>query len=81
MSVEAQGPLPLGWRGKGPTRAAMWGGRPAAPLRLSFGLRVRVGQIGTWDFVSDSENISSTAFLKPKTAENRNWHCGILLIG
>ena len=44
MLVEARGPLPIGWRGRGPTRAAMWGGRPAAPLRLSFGLLERVGK-------------------------------------
>ena len=50
-----------------------WGRRLGAPLRLSFGVRVRVGKIGTWLFVSsNSEDICRTAFLKPKTAENRN---------
>jgi hypothetical protein len=29
---------------------------------------------------SVSENISCVGFLKPKTAENRNWHFGILSI-
>ena len=39
-------------------------------------------KIGTLAFVrSRSENISCVTFLKPKTAENRNWHCGILSIG
>ena len=39
-------------------------------------------KIGTSVFeLSNSENISCVRFLKPKTAENRNWHCGILLIG
>ena len=51
-------------------------GEPS-PL-ASFGLRVRVGKIGTSIFVaSNSENISRTTFLKPKTAENRElalWH-------
>ena len=82
MSVEARGPLPTWRRGRGPTRAMGWGRRLAAPLRLSFGLRERVGKIGTWHLVSsNSEDICRTAFLKSKTAENRNWHCGILLIG
>ena len=39
-------------------------------------------KIGTSAFVSsNSENISCVTFLKPKTAENRNWHYGILSIG
>jgi hypothetical protein len=39
-------------------------------------------KIGTSVFeLSNSENISFVTFLKPKTTENRNWHCGILLIG
>jgi hypothetical protein len=29
---------------------------------------------------SNSENISCVTFLKHKTTENMNWHCGILLI-
>ena len=78
----ARGAQPIGWRGKGAHRAAMWFVWLLAPLRLSFGLRVRVGKIGTFTPVScNSENISRTTFLKPKTTENRNWHCGILLIG
>ena len=36
-------------------------------------------KIGTLGFVlSNSENISCVEFLKPKTAENKNWHGGIL---
>ena len=39
-------------------------------------------KIGTLAFVmSNSENIYCVTFLKPKTAENRNWHCGVLSIG
>ena len=40
------------------------------------------GKIRSWALISsNSENISLLGFLKPKTAENRNWHFGILLIG
>ena len=40
------------------------------------------GKIGTSVFVvSNSENISRTTFLKPKTAENRELALGILSIG
>jgi hypothetical protein len=39
-------------------------------------------KIGPWALISsNSENISLLGFLKPKTAENSNWHFGILLIG
>jgi hypothetical protein len=68
-------------RGQGVGRA-QWGcGHPVAPLRLSFGLLESSG-VKLRKIVSfvNSENISCVAFLKPKTAENRNWHCGILLI-
>ena len=55
---------------------------PVAPLRLLFGLREGSGKIGSWPFVSsNSENISLLGFLKPKTAETCNLHCGILSIG
>ena len=48
-------------------------------LQVSFFGTVK---IGTSVFeLSNSENISCVTFLKHKTAENRNWHCGILLIG
>jgi hypothetical protein len=30
------------WRGQGVARATLWCGYPLAPLRLSFGLRLRV---------------------------------------
>jgi hypothetical protein len=41
-----------------------------------------LGKIGGLAFVSsNSENISYVEFMKPKTAENRNWRFGILLIG
>ena len=54
------------WRGQG-ARAALWCGHPSGPLRVSFGLRVRDGKIGTSGFVSsNSENISRTTFLKPR---------------
>jgi hypothetical protein len=47
------------------------------PLLLPFGLLESSG-VKLRKIVSDvnSENISCVAFLKPKTAENRNWHCG-----
>ena len=68
-SVEACGPHTMWWRAGG-THAAMWCGGLVALLRLSFGLRVMSGKIGTWLFVSsNSENISCITFLKPKTAE------------
>jgi hypothetical protein len=66
----------------GGTRATTWCGCLLALLRLPFGLRVCDSKIGTSGFVSsNSKNISCITFLKYKTAENRNWHCGILLIG
>ena len=78
MSADPRGAQTTGWRGRGAHRAARWFGHLVASLRLSFGLRVRVGKIGTWPFVScNSENISRSNFLKPKTAENRElalWH-------
>ena len=74
---EARGPHTIPRRGRG-ARAATWCGCHVALLRLSSGLRLRVGKIGTWPFVScNSENISGSNFLKPKTAENRElalWH-------
>jgi hypothetical protein len=49
-----------------------------APLRLIFGLREASVKIGGSAFVSsNSKNISCVAFLKHKTAENRElalWH-------
>ena len=76
-SVESCGPHTT-WRHAGGTRATTWCGGSVALLRLSFGLRVVSGKIGTWQFVSsNSENISLITFLKPKTAENRQlalWH-------
>ena len=60
------------WWYPGGTRAATWCGSLVAPLLLPFGLCVHDGKIGGWLFVlSNSENISCVAFLKPKTAENR----------
>ena len=60
------------------------GGRPGGPHHMVArpgGLHERDSKIGTSGFVSSNfENISRTTFLKYKTAENRNWHCGILLI-
>jgi hypothetical protein len=48
------------------------------PLRLIFGLRDALGKIEGLAFVLfNSENISCVAFLKHKTAENRElalWH-------
>ena len=64
----------------GGTRAARWCGGSTAPLRLSFGVRVRDGNIRSRVFVScNSENIFFVGFLKRKTAENRKLALGILL--
>ena len=65
------------------------GGRPrggvatSAPSSVSALDSVDVSEkIGTSAFeFSNSDNISCVTFLKQKTAENRNWHCGILPIG
>ena len=73
MSVESRGGLPTRRRACGPGRAAAWGGRRGPPPGLPFWLRVSLGKIGGLAFVSsNSENIAQTAFLEPKTAENRN---------
>ena len=65
-------------RGWGGPRAAVWSGPSGAQLRLPFGLHVGSGKIGTLQFESsDSEKVSRSTFLKPKTAENREltlWH-------
>ena len=78
MSADPRGAQTTWWRGKGAHRAEVWFGHLGALLRLSFGLRDGAGKIGTWPFVScNSENISRSNFLKPKTAENRElalWH-------
>ena len=78
MSADPRGAQTTGWRGWAHCRAWVWFGQLVALLCLSFGLRVRAGKIGTWPFVScNSENISRSNFLKPKTAENRElalWH-------
>ena len=72
MSADPRGAQTTPRRGRGWARASRWFGHLVAPLRVSFGLRVRAGKIGTWPFVScNSENISRSNFLKPKTAENR----------
>ena len=66
---EPCGPHTTSRRARGGTRAAKWCGGSTAPLRLSFGLRVRVGKIGTWVFIPcNSENISCVTFLKRKIA-------------
>src|SRR3954453_10993740 len=63
-------------------RAQGMSGHPVASLRLPFGLRLPFNILETLGFVwPRSENIPCTTFLKPKTTENRNWHCGILSIG
>jgi hypothetical protein len=60
------------WRGQGLGRAALGCGRVLVPLGLIFRLRDASGKIGGSAFVSsNSENISCVAFLKYKTAENR----------
>jgi hypothetical protein len=78
MSGGGPGAHTIAWRGLGVAHAMAWCGRPLAPLRLCFGLRLVSGKIGTSAFVSsNSENISYVNFLKHKIAENRElalWH-------
>ena len=78
MSADPRGAQTTSRRGGALCRATWWFGHLVAHLRLSFGLRDGAGKIGTWPFVScNSENISRSNFLKPKTAENRElalWH-------
>ena len=63
-------------------RAKGWLGPPVAPLRLPFGLCLCYGKILASAFVSfNSENISCTTFLKPKTGRKQKLALGILLIG
>jgi hypothetical protein len=73
-----QNGLTIGGCGQGLGRAPWWWPCPLAPLRLSFGPRPSSGKIGVSVFgLSNSENISCAAFLKHKTAENRElalWH-------
>jgi hypothetical protein len=60
------------WRGQGLGRATLWCAWPLVPLRLSFGLRLVSGKIGTLAFVSsNSENISCVAFLKHKNSRKQ----------
>jgi hypothetical protein len=64
MSEGSQGPHTIGWRALGSPAPP---GGVVAPLRLSFGLRLASGKIGTSVFASsNSENISCVAFLKHK---------------
>ena len=71
------GPTPQHGVARG-ARAAIWCGRLLVLLRLSFGLRVRVGKIGGPVHVSsNSENISRTTFLKYKNSRKQElalWH-------
>jgi hypothetical protein len=63
------GGLTTWWRGLGVGRATLWCGRPLAPPRLCFGLRLVSEKIGTLAFVSpNSENISYITFLKHKNS-------------
>jgi hypothetical protein len=60
------------WHGQGLARATLWCGRPLVPFRLSFGLRLALGKIGTSAFVSsNSENISYVAFGKQKNSRKQ----------
>ena len=63
-------------------RAARLCGSLVAPLRLSFGVRVRDDNVRSGVFIPcNSENISCVGFLKRKTVENRTLALSILLIG
>ena len=66
-----------GRRGHRASRAWPLSGQLAGLLQLPFWLCLRDGKIRSWVFVPcNSENICCRTFLKHKTAENRNWHCG-----
>ena len=72
--------------GAGQGQATPGGGVGVVALMLRFisasVLYVSTTNIRLLVFIpSISENISCVGFLKPKTAENRNSHCGILSIG
>jgi hypothetical protein len=66
------------WHGQGWTRTTLWCGQPLAALRVSFGLRLVSGKIGTSGFVSsNSENVSCVTFLKHKNSRKEElalWH-------
>jgi hypothetical protein len=78
MSDGAWGAHTTGRRGQGVGHATPWCGRLLAALHLSFGLRLRVRQIGTLAFVSfNSENIFCVTFLKYKNSGKHEltlWH-------
>jgi hypothetical protein len=60
------------WRGQGLACTTPWCGRPIVPLRLSIGLHLILGKIGTLAFVlSNSENISCVTFLKQKNSRKQ----------
>ena len=72
MSADPRGAQTIGWRGGAPCRATMWFGHLVAILRLSFGLRVRVGKIGgPVQVSSNSENISRLAFMEYKNSRKQ----------
>jgi hypothetical protein len=73
-----QGGLTTRGRGPGAGRAALWCGRPVAPLRLLFGSLE--ASVNFWMFGScfvQFQEYFCVTFLKHKTAENRElalWH-------
>jgi hypothetical protein len=81
-SVDARGAHTIGLRGQGWARTTLWCGLLSAPLHLCFGLCWRVGKNRRLDpcFVQFREYFLVIMWNR-KTAENRNWHYGILLIG
>ena len=78
----ATGPPPHRLAARGPP-APPYGVGPLLPASDSPSMFWNLpGKIRYLAFVSsNSENIARTAFLEPKTTENRNWHFDILLIG
>jgi hypothetical protein len=71
--VSPQVGVARGWAALPHGEAALW--PPSGSLSV---LVLHPGKIGVWVFISsNSENISCVAFLKHKTAENRElalWH-------
>jgi hypothetical protein len=72
-------------RGRGPAlgRAALWCGRPVAPLYLLFGSLEASVNIWTsgFCFVQFREYFLCNFSETQKQQKTGNWHCGISLIG
>jgi hypothetical protein len=78
-----QGGLTTRGCGPGAGRAALWCGRPVAPLRLLFGsleASVNIWMSGFY-FVQFQEYFPCNFSETQKQQKTEKWHCGISLIG